>query len=262
MAYKNTVGPTIKFQSGVNSMGAGAVQGAKMGSSFGPWGMLIGAIIGTAVGGISSVLANEAMYKAALEQLEAADVANDKNLTTLGRQLSEIYRERTIEYNRAQSSLVYMDTKGNEANAQAINQYAAADQIGTALLYSTSYTQSQIDLQNWQTMFNLETAIENSNAVVRNLLKQTEGAFYTINVESEDDDWASILTGAIALENMDNQTAGRLSSNNFWSSGNSSGGGTFSLGGNYSNIGLQTPNGGGTGSFSLGGGSASSSLGF
>lgn len=200
MAYTNRIGPTVQFQSGFNSMASGATQGAAMGASIGgPWGALIGGIAGTVAGAFSAILGNDSAEEAARAQLRAAAVANEKNLQELARQISEINRERAIEYRRTQSALTYVETAGTSEEAKARNTYAAADQIGTAVTYAVSNTQMQEDSMKWQEMFNLETSIENTNARVNSLVKTAEGSFYSVDIQSADTDWIGILTGAAAL---------------------------------------------------------------
>lgn len=204
MAYRNQIGPTVQFQSGINSMATGAASGAAMGASVGgPWGALIGGIVGTVAGAFSALTGNSAAEDAARAQLRAAQVANEKNLQELSRQISEVWRERAIEYRRTQSALTYLETEGNTEQAQARNTYAAADQIGSAITYLTSNTQMQEDAMKWQQMFNLETSIENSNAKVNTLVKQADSAFMGIGVESGTTDWLGVfVTGAQAVASM------------------------------------------------------------
>ena len=201
MAYRNQIGPTVQFQSGINSMFSGAASGAAAGTMIQPgWGTLIGAIVGTVAGAFSAIFGNNDAEKAAQAQLRAAQMANDKNLQELSRQISEVWRERAIEYRRTQSALTYLETEGNTEQAQARNTYAAADQIGSAITYITSNTQMQEDAMKWQQMFNLETAIENSNAKVSTLVKQADQSFMGVGIESGKTDWLGVfVTGAAAL---------------------------------------------------------------
>lgn len=201
MAYRNQIGPTVQFQSGINSMATGAASGAAMGASIGgPWGALIGGIAGTVMGAFNTIFGNSGAKKAAQAQLRAAQMANDKNLQELSRQISEVWRERAIEYRRAQSALTYLETEGNTEQAKARNTYAAADQIGSAITYITSNTQMQEDAMKWQQMFNLETAIENSNSKVTTLVKQADQSFMGVGIESGKTDWLGVfVTGTAAL---------------------------------------------------------------
>ena len=201
MAYRNQIGPTVQFQSGINSMATGAASGAVMGASIGgPWGALIGGIAGTVMGAFSTIFGNSDAKKAAQAQLRAAQMANDKNLQELSRQISEVWRERAIEYRRTQSALTYLETEGNTEQAQARNTYAAADQIGSAITYITSNTEMQEDAMKWQQMFNLETAIENSNTKVTTLVKQADQSFMGVGIESGKTDWLGVfVTGTAAL---------------------------------------------------------------
>lgn len=204
MAYSNAIGPTVQFQSGWNSMASGASSGASIGASIGgPWGALVGGIAGSIFGGISSIFGNNSAEKAAKAQLRAAAAANERNLQELSRQISEVWRERAIEYRRTQSALTYIETEGSSEQAQARNTYAAADQIGSAVTYATSNAQMQEDSLKWQQMFNLETAIENSNAKVSTLTKQAEQSFRGVNIESGKTDWLGMfVTGASAVADM------------------------------------------------------------
>ena len=201
MAYSNQIGPTVQFQSGINSMATGAASGAAMGTAFMPgWGTLIGAVAGTVMGAFSAIMGNNDAEKAAQAQLRAAAAANEKNLQELSRQISEVWRERAIEYRRTQSALTYLETEGNTEQAQARNAYAAADQIGSAITYITSNAQMQEDAMKWQQMFNLETSIENSNAKVSTLVKQADQSFMGVGIESGKTDWLGVfVTGAAAL---------------------------------------------------------------
>lgn len=204
MAYRNQIGPTVQFQSGVNSMASGAASGAAMGASIGgPWGALIGGIVGTVMGAFSAISGNSGAEKAARAQLRAAQMANEKNLQELSRQISEVWRERAIEYRRTQSALTYLETEGNTEQAQARNTYAAADQIGSAVTYVTSNTQMQEDAMKWQQMFNLETAIENSNSKVTTLVKQADQSFMGVGIESGKTDWLGVfVTGTAAMKGL------------------------------------------------------------
>lgn len=203
MAYRNQIGPTVQFQSGINSMASGAASGAAAGTMIMPgWGTLAGTIVGTVAGAFSAIVGNNDAEDAARAQLRAAQMANDKNLQELSRQISEVWRERAIEYRRTQSALTYLETEGNTEQAQARNTYAAADQIGSAVTYVTSNTQMQEDAMKWQQMFNLETAIENSNAKVTTLVKQADQSFTGVGIESGKTDWLGVfVTGAVALGN-------------------------------------------------------------
>lgn len=201
MAYRNQIGPTVQFQSGINSMATGAASGAAAGTMIMPgMGTLIGGIAGAVMGAFSSIMGNSGAKKAARAQLRAAAAANEKNLQELSRQISEVWRERAIEYRRTQSALTYLETEGNTEQAQARNAYAAADQIGSAITYITSNTQMQEDAMKWQQMFNLETSIENSNAKVSTLVKQADQSFMGVGIESGKTDWLGVfVTGTAAL---------------------------------------------------------------
>lgn len=203
MAYRNQIGPTVQFQSGISSMATGAASGAAAGTMIMPgMGTLIGGIAGAVMGAFSSIMGNNGAKKAAQAQLRAAAAANEKNLQELSRQISEVWRERAIEYRRTQSALTYLETEGNTEQAQARNTYAAADQIGSAITYITSNTQMQEDAMKWQQMFNLETSIENSNSKVTTLVKQADQSFMGVGIESGKTDWLGVfVTGAAALGN-------------------------------------------------------------
>lgn len=204
MAYRNQIGPTVQFQSGINSMATGAASGATVGTMIQPGvGTLVGTIAGTIMGAFSAITGNSDAEKAARAQLRAAQMANDKNLQELSRQISEVWRERAIEYRRTQSALTYLETEGNTEQAQARNTYAAADQIGSAITYITSNTQMQEDAMKWQQMFNLETAIENSNAKVTSLVKQADQSFMGVGIESGKTDWLDVfVTGTEAMKGL------------------------------------------------------------
>ena len=201
MAYRNQIGPTVQFKSGINNMATGAASGAAAGTMIMPgMGTLIGGIAGAVMGAFSSIMGNNGAKKAAQAQLRAAAAANEKNLQELSRQISEVWRERAIEYRRTQSALTYLETEGNTEQAQARNAYAAADQIGSAVTYITSNAQMQEDAMKWQQMFNLETSIENSNSKVSTLVKQADQSFMGVGIESGKTDWLGVFaTGAAAL---------------------------------------------------------------
>lgn len=184
--YKNSVGPTIRFQNSFNALSKGSAQGVAAGANFGTGGMLIGAAIGGAVGTLGSYLNNREAYKQGKQQLKIAKIANSAMLTQVGRNLNEINRQRTILSMETQSALLYAQAKGRAQNASLANVYAAADQVGNQQLYQQSAVQNVVDEQQYQSLFNLQTQQLNLNVQVQNLINASKDKFVGVNVQGGD----------------------------------------------------------------------------
>lgn len=181
--YKNSVGPTIKFQNTFNAFNKGSGYGAAAGSQFGGWGALIGAAIGGTVGTLGSYFNNKEAYKQGKKQLKMAKIANSATLTQVGRNLNEINRQRTILSMETQSALLYAQAQGRAQNASLANVYAAADQVGNQQLYQHSAVQNVVDEQQYQSLFNLQTQQLNLNVQVQNLINASKDKFVGVNVQ-------------------------------------------------------------------------------
>lgn len=204
--YKNSVGPTVQFRNLYNDFNRGSGQGMAAGASFGPWGMLIGAAIGGTLGAIGNYFHNKEAYKQGKQQLKMAKTANSATLTQMGRNISQINRQRTILSMQTQSALMYAQAQGRAQNASNAALYAAADQVGNQALYLQSAVRNMVDEQQYQSMFNLQTQQLNLNVQVQDLANTVQDRFVGVNVQGGDFSVGQALTdlidaGAKTLQN-------------------------------------------------------------
>lgn len=215
--YRNTIGPTIQFQNGLNAFIKGGGYGAAAGSAFGGRGTLIGAAIGSTLGAVGTYFNNKQMYKAGQAQLKAANTANKATLTQVARNISQINRQRTILSMQTQSALIYAQAQGKAQNASNDNLYAAADQIGNQALYLKTATQNMVDEQQYQSMFNLQTQQLNLNVQVQDLISNAKSRFVGVNVQGGDFDVAQalsdILVSVVAMAGNANFKGGGTQAN-------------------------------------------------
>ena len=195
--YKNSVGTTVQFRNLYNDFNRGSGQGMAAGASFGPWGMLIGAAIGGTLGAIGNYFHNKEAYKQGKQQLRMAKTANSATLTQMGRNISEINRQRTILSMQTQSALMYAQAQGRAQNASNAALYAAADQVGNQALYVESAVRNMVDEQQYQSMFNLQTQQLNLNVQVQDLANTVQDRFVGVNVQGGDFSIGQALTDLI-----------------------------------------------------------------
>lgn len=182
MAYRNN-NYTVTFNSPLNTTHKMTAQGMSQGFQMGgPWGMLFGAIAGTVTGGIVGRLQTKEAWKTFQSQLKAADAQNKSTLQELGRNLSEISRQRAVLAMETQSALMYNKTQAVKANAEARNTLAAADQVGSAVAYAKSQVALEASQQDWMARFNYETQQWNMNAQAQNLINTADAQFVGVNV--------------------------------------------------------------------------------
>lgn len=197
--YKNSVGPTVQFRNLYNDFNKGSGQGMAAGASFGPWGMLIGAAIGGTLGAIGNYFHNKEAYKQGKQQLKMAKTANSATLTQMGRNISQINRQRTILSMQTQSALLYAQAQGRAQNASNAALYAAADQVGNQALYLQSAVRNMVDEQQYQSMFNLQTQQLNLNVQVQDLANTVQDRFVGVNVQGGDFSVGQALTDLIDM---------------------------------------------------------------
>lgn len=197
--YKNSVGPTVQFRNLYNDFNRGSGQGMAAGASFGPWGMLIGAAIGGTLGAIGNYFHNKEAYKQGKQQLKMAKTANSATLTEMGRNISQINRQRTILSMQTQSALMYAQAQGRAQNASNAALYAAADQVGNQALYLQSAVRNMVDEQQYQSMFNLQTQQLNLNVQVQDLANTVQDRFVGVNVQGGDFSIGQALTDLIDM---------------------------------------------------------------
>lgn len=141
--------------------GAMAMQGAQMGSQFGPWGALIGAGIGWDLG--STAPDNE---KIMLDKYNAEVVKN------AARDLFEMRRVQNEENKRTSQALAQFQDNRKVQTASINAQLGAADIIGA----SANALKQTLDLQTNeamnQTMINAITGMENFNTKVDQMTNQ------------------------------------------------------------------------------------------
>lgn len=141
--------------------GAMAMQGAQMGSQFGPWGALIGAGIGWDLG--STAPDNE---KIMLDKYNAEVVKN------AARDLFEMRRVQNEENKRTSQALVQFQDNRKVQTASINAQLGAADIVGA----SANALKQTLDLQTNeamnQTMINAITGMENFNTKVDQMTNQ------------------------------------------------------------------------------------------
>lgn len=208
--YKNSVGPTVQFRNLYNDFNRGSGQGMAAGASFGPWGMLIGAAIGGTLGAIGNYFHNKEAYKQGKQQLKMAKTANSATLTQMGRNISQINRQRTILSMQTQSALMYAQAQGRAQNASNAALYAAADQVGNQALYLQSAVKNMVDEQQYQSMFNLQTQQLNLNVQVQDLANTVQDRFVGVNVQGGDFSVGQALTDLIdaGVKTMQNYQGG------------------------------------------------------
>lgn len=211
--YKNSVGPTVQFRNLYNDFNRGSGQGMAAGASFGPWGMLIGAAIGGTLGAIGNYFHNKEAYKQGKQQLKMAKTANSATLTQMGRNISQINRQRTILSMQTQSALLYAQAQGRAQNASNAALYAAADQVGNQALYLQSAVRNMVDEQQYQSMFNLQTQQLNLNVQVQDLANTVQDRFVGVNVQGGDFSVGQALTdlidaGAKTMQNYQGGSGG------------------------------------------------------
>lgn len=141
--------------------GAMAMQGAQMGSQFGPWGALIGAGIGWDLG--STAPDNE---KIMLDKYNAEVVKN------AARDLFEMRRVQNEENKRTSQALAQYQDNRKVQTASINAQLGAADIIGA----SANALKQTLDLQTNeamnQTMINAITGMENFNTRIDQMTNQ------------------------------------------------------------------------------------------
>lgn len=200
MAYRNN-NYTVTFDNPLNTThkmtSQGMAQGFQM-SNGNPWGMLIGAIAGTITGGIVGRLQTKEAWKTFQSQLKAADAQNKSTLQELGRNLSEVSRQRAVLAMETQSALMYNKTQAVKANAEARNTLAAADQVGSAVAYAKSQVDLEASQQDWMARFNYETQQWNLNAQAQNLINTADAQFVGVNVNRKKFDVSEALQDAIS----------------------------------------------------------------
>ena len=200
MAYRNN-NYTVTFDNPLNTTHKMTSQGMAQGfqlSNGNPWGMLIGAIAGTVTGGIVGRLQTKEAWKTFQSQLKAADAQNKSTLQELGRNLSEISRQRAVLAMETQSALMYNKTQAVKANAEARNTLAAADQVGSAVAYAKSQVDLEASQQDWMARFNYETQQWNLNAQAQNLINTADAQFVGVNVNRKKFDVSEALQDAIS----------------------------------------------------------------
>lgn len=141
--------------------GAMAMQGAQMGSQFGPWGALIGAGIGWDLGSTAPDNA-----KIMLDKYNAEVVKN------AARDLFEMRRVQNEENKRTSQALAQFQDNRKVQTASINAQLGAADIIGA----SANALKQTLDLQTNeamnQTMINAITGMENFNTKVDQMTNQ------------------------------------------------------------------------------------------
>lgn len=228
--YKNSVGPTVQFRNLDNDFNRGGGQGMAAGASFGPWGMLIGAAVGGTLGAIGNYFHNKEAYKQGKQQLKMAKTANSATLTQMGRNISQINRQRTILSMQTQSALMYAQAQGRAQNASNAALYAAADQVGNQALYVESAVRNKVDEQQYQSMFNLQTQQLNLNVQVQDLANTVKDRFVGVNVQGGGFSVSQALTDLVDMgaKVMQNYQGG--------GGGGSSGGASASKGANLASM--------------------------
>lgn len=198
MAYRNN-NYTVTFNSPLNTTHKMTAQGMSQGFQMGgPWGMLFGAIAGTVTGGIVGRLQTKEAWKTFQSQLKAANAQNKSTLQELGRNLSEVSRQRAVLAMETQSALMYNKTQAVKANAEARNTLAAADQVGSAVAYAKSQVDLEASQQDWMSRFNYETQQWNLNAQAQNLINTADAQFVGVNVNRKKFDVSEALQDAIS----------------------------------------------------------------
>lgn len=143
------------------SGGQWAMQGAQMGSNFGPWGAVIGAAAGFVFG--KSAPDNEKIMM---------DNYNNEVVKYAARDLFDMRREQNNENMRTAQALASYQSGRRVQTAQMNAQFGAADIIGS----SSKALQQTLDLQTNeamnQTLINAETGIENYNTRVDQMTNQ------------------------------------------------------------------------------------------
>lgn len=146
--------------------GKRAMQGGSVG---GPWGAVIGAVIGFFEGSD----AQRKLEHQFNDALKANAKRNDALLMESARAYSEISRQRAALNIKTSQALYYYQRQAGDQKGEVLNNFAAQDQIGTSALAITSLIDSQRDSAVAQTVWNHQQEIENTNTQVHNLQNET-----------------------------------------------------------------------------------------
>ena len=210
----------------------GASQGAKIGSTFGPWGMAIGGVIGGLFGNNQAKQEAKALQELYQAQLKAIQKANDANLAEQRRVTNEINRQRTTANIATSQALFHYDRQATSEQGNVKQQIAAADQRGSAALMLEAEIIRAEEEAKAIALRNLETTQENLNANVASLANQTlasrhdaghlAGMFSSMEESAEDifGSLESIYTGVQDMggfESMGKQMANTFKTNDFTS---------------------------------------------
>lgn len=219
--------------------GAMAMQGAQMGSQFGPWGALIGAGIGWDLG--STAPDNEKIM---------LDAYNAEVVKNAARDLFEMRRVQNEENKRTAQALAQYQDNRRVQNATITAQYGAADIIGA----SADALKQTLDLQTNeamnQTMINAITGMENFNTRIDQMTNQRIASLQRYRGQAPLDAGKLVSTGVDIYNQFNTQGQGGSLMDSFkgvWgggkqSSANVSGGGMGSM------FSTGTKSGGGAGS--------------
>ena len=210
----------------------GASQGAKIGSTFGPWGMAIGGVVGGLFGNNQAKKEAKALQELYQAQLKAIQKANDANLAEQRRVTNEINRQRTTANIATSQALFHYDRQATSEQGNVKQQIAAADQRGSgALMLEAEIIRAEEEAKAIS-LRNLETTQENLNANVESLANHTlasrqdaghlAGMFSSMEESAEDifGSLESIFTGVQDMggfESMGKQMSGAFRTNDFTS---------------------------------------------
>lgn len=146
----------------LSTAGSRSAQGASVG---GPWGAVIGAVIGL----FEAKSDQHKRLDLLKTQMKLVDERNQSQLNEQARAYSEVAKQRTALTIKTQQAFAYYSAQAGTEKASVANDFAAADMIGTQKLIAQSNIDRQQDAAVAQTKLNLEISHDDLNTQVTNI---------------------------------------------------------------------------------------------
>ncbi|QOV07845.1 internal virion protein A [Acinetobacter virus fBenAci003] len=139
----------------------GGMQGAQIGSNFGPW--------GAAIGGVLGLLTPD-------KDLSALKAYNKQVVTNLSSTLFDMDRQRNVENLRTSQALDSYRTQGQVAASQFNAAFGAADIIGASADALKSTLDRQVQQATRQVWLDWEVGVDNYNTQINEVVNRASGS--------------------------------------------------------------------------------------
>lgn len=156
----------------------GGMQGAQIGSNFGPW--------GAAIGGVLGLLTPD-------KDKEALKAYNKQVVTNLGSTLFDMDRQRNVENLRTSQALDSYRTQGQVAASQFNAAFGAADIIGASADALKSTLDRQVQQATRQVWLDWEVGVDNYNTQINEVVNRASGSLRRSKAESAKVDYAGMF---------------------------------------------------------------------